>query len=34
MCGYKPLEKKNRDNLVEAKLLLFAANFAIDNLSD
>ena len=30
----KPLEAKNGDNLVEAELLLFAANSIIDNLSN
>ena len=34
MHGCNPFEIKNRDNLVEVKLLLFAANFAINNLSD
>lgn len=32
MRGYKPLEAKNGDNLVDKKLLLFAANSAIGNL--
>lgn len=31
--GYKPLEAKNGDNFVEKKMLLFVANFAIDDLS-
>ena len=31
--GYKPLEAKNGNNFVEIKLLLFATNFVIDNLS-
>ena len=34
MRRYKPLEVKNKDNLVEVELLLFAVNFAIGNLSD
>lgn len=34
MRGYKPLEVKNKDNLIEVELLLFATNFTISNLSD
>ena len=30
---YKLFEVKNRDNLIEINLLLFAANFTIGNLS-
>ena len=33
MYGYKSLKTKNRDNLIEVKLLLFTANFAINNIS-
>ena len=33
MHGCKPLEAKNKDNLVNKKLLLFVGNSAIDNLS-
>lgn len=32
--GGNPLEAKDKDNLVEAKSLLFATNSAIDNLSN
>lgn len=33
ICKYRLFEIKNRDNLVKANLLLFTANFAINNLS-
>ena len=33
ICGYKFFEVKNKNNLVNKKLLLFAANFTIGNLS-
>ena len=32
ICRYKPLEAKNRNNLIKAKLLLFTANSAIGKL--
>lgn len=34
MHRYKLFETKNKDNLIVAKLLLFAANSTIDNFSD
>lgn len=34
MNRYKLFKTKNRDNLIEIKQLLFAINFAIDNLFD
>lgn len=33
MHRYKPLKVKNRDNFIKTKLLLFAVNFTINNLS-
>lgn len=32
MHRYKALKAKNKNNLVKTKLLLFAANYAIDSL--